>query len=117
MDFRALEAAEEALRRAVDEIDVRLSELEGVVAQLLGSWTGEAAAMVEIDLEAFGPFVRKLFDEYCRTSNFVFRELTRGVLAPSLVMLQRAGRPIAAPTDEHRSFLDSLNQYAHSMPR
>ncbi|WP_223839192.1 WXG100 family type VII secretion target [Saccharopolyspora pogona] len=43
VDFRALEAGEEALRRAVDEIDRQLSELEGVVARLLGSWTGEAA--------------------------------------------------------------------------
>jgi WXG100 family type VII secretion target len=43
VDFRALEAGEEALRRAVDEIDLQLTELEGVVARLLGSWSGEAA--------------------------------------------------------------------------
>ncbi|WP_235884003.1 WXG100 family type VII secretion target [Saccharopolyspora elongata] len=38
VDFRALEAGEEALRHAVDEID-----LEAVVARLLVSWSGEAA--------------------------------------------------------------------------
>jgi ESAT-6 family protein len=43
VDFRALEAGEDALRRAVDEIDLRLTDLEGVVARLLGTWTGEAA--------------------------------------------------------------------------
>ncbi|MGW5789156.1 WXG100 family type VII secretion target [Saccharopolyspora sp. NPDC003752] len=43
VDFRALEEGEDALRRAVDEIDFQLTELEGVVARLLGSWNGEAA--------------------------------------------------------------------------
>lgn len=42
MDFRALEKGEDALRRAVDEIDFQLTELE-VVGRLLGSWSGEAA--------------------------------------------------------------------------
>lgn len=43
VDFRALEAGEQALRRAVDEIDIQLTELEAVVSRLLGSWSGEAA--------------------------------------------------------------------------
>jgi 6 kDa early secretory antigenic target len=43
VDFRALEEGEAALRRSVDEIDAGLTELEGVVAQLLDTWTGEAA--------------------------------------------------------------------------
>ena len=43
VDFRALEEGEDALRRLVDEIDINLTELEGYVAQLLNSWSGEAA--------------------------------------------------------------------------
>ncbi|MBB5159521.1 WXG100 family type VII secretion target [Saccharopolyspora phatthalungensis] len=43
VDFRALEAGEDALRRAVDEIDFRLTDLEGVAGRLLSTWTGEAA--------------------------------------------------------------------------
>ncbi|GAA0523070.1 hypothetical protein GCM10011581_38870 [Saccharopolyspora subtropica] len=43
VDFRALKAGEEALRKAVDEIDLRLNDLEAVVVRLLASWTGEAA--------------------------------------------------------------------------
>ncbi|MBB5159320.1 WXG100 family type VII secretion target [Saccharopolyspora phatthalungensis] len=59
VDFRALEAGEEALRRAVDEIDARLGELEGVVTRLLSSWSGDAAdayqaAQEEWDLAVAG---------------------------------------------------------------
>ncbi|MBB5153530.1 WXG100 family type VII secretion target [Saccharopolyspora phatthalungensis] len=43
VDFHALAAREEALRRDVDEIDLQLTELEGVVARLLGTWSGTAA--------------------------------------------------------------------------
>ncbi|WP_312864630.1 WXG100 family type VII secretion target [Saccharopolyspora phatthalungensis] len=43
VDFRALEEGENGLRRLVDEIDVNLTEFEGHVAQLLDSWSGQAA--------------------------------------------------------------------------
>jgi 6 kDa early secretory antigenic target len=43
VDFRALEEGEASLRKAVDEIDHSLTELEGYVAQLVSVWSGEAA--------------------------------------------------------------------------
>jgi WXG100 family type VII secretion target len=43
VDFRALEDGEASLRRAVDEIQVHLEELERCVQELLSTWTGQAA--------------------------------------------------------------------------
>jgi WXG100 family type VII secretion target len=43
VDFRALEDGEASLRRAVDEIEAHLAELEHYVSQLLNTWSGQAA--------------------------------------------------------------------------
>lgn len=43
VDFRALEDGEASLRRAVEEIEAHLADLEHSVSQLLGTWSGDAA--------------------------------------------------------------------------
>ncbi|GAA0535041.1 hypothetical protein GCM10011581_48290 [Saccharopolyspora subtropica] len=89
------------------------------LARLLGCQTGLAPVandMSDLDLQLFEPFAHKVFDEYCTTTNTIYRELLRSVLAPALVMLQRAGRTLPATTPQHQSFIDSLDQYARSMP-
>jgi hypothetical protein len=89
------------------------------VASVIGYQTGLVAVandMIEIDLPTFESFALRTFDEYCRSQNFVYRELIRGVLAPSLVMLQRAGLTVPAATEEQHTFIRELDQYARSMP-
>ncbi|HEY8372660.1 MAG TPA: DUF6086 family protein [Pseudonocardiaceae bacterium] len=89
------------------------------LAGILGCRTGlvpVANDMSEVDLQLFEPFAHRVFDEYCATHNVVYRELLRGVLAPALVMLQRAGCFIPVTTPQHQEFIDTLDQYARSMP-
>jgi Family of unknown function (DUF6086) len=75
-----------------------------------------ASDMYEIDIEEFELFVRKMFNEYSSSNNFIYRELLRGMLATSLVLLERAGVVIEPVTDDQRSFIGELDAYSRAMP-
>lgn len=78
-------------------------------AEQLGLPTGLTAVaddMYDIDVDAFEHLVRKLAEVYFASAHPVLRGLVDGVLAPSVVVLERAGRPLTAQSDEEQEFLD-----------
>lgn len=72
--------------------------------------------MYQIDLPVFGAFVRAVYDDFFSTDHQIHRDLLRGWLSVSLVLLERAGTPIEARTEEQKSFLLEVQGYAQSMP-
>ncbi|WP_137816586.1 DUF6086 family protein [Gandjariella thermophila] len=79
------------------------------IAETLGVRTGLTAIasdMYEIDIDVFANLVRKLFDVYFSSGHPVLRGLIEGVLAPSVVVLERGGRPLTPSSDEEREFIE-----------
>ena len=72
--------------------------------------------MYQIDLPAFEAVVKAAYDDFFSTDHPIHRELLRGWLAVSVVLLERAGTPIEARTEEQKSFLLEAQDYARSMP-
>ncbi|RZS44145.1 hypothetical protein EV193_10119 [Herbihabitans rhizosphaerae] len=90
-----------------------LAEVFGIDAGL----RAVAADMYSIDLDAFEAFTARLFAEYFRSHHDVARLLLAGVLQPSLIMLERAGRAIEPEDDEQRRFLSDTKEFLGSLPR
>ncbi|MFV8160794.1 DUF6086 family protein [Mycobacterium sp. 134] len=78
------------------------------VGDLLGVPTGLSAMAsdyYEIDPDVFEVFVRKLFEETFGSTHHIGRAMLESVLAPSVVILDRIGRPLSADTAEEAEFL------------
>ncbi|SUA31522.1 Uncharacterised protein [Mycolicibacterium fortuitum] len=79
------------------------------VGDLLGVPTGLSAMAsdyYEIDPDAFEVLVKKIFEETFRSTHQIGRAMLESVLAPSVVILERIGRPLSADTPEELEFLD-----------
>lgn len=77
-------------------------------AEALGESTGLTAVasdMYDIDVEVYSVLVRKIVDLYSSSGHPVLRGLLEGVLMPSVVVLDRAGRPLEPHSDEERDLL------------
>lgn len=66
VNFRALEEGEVSLRRAVDDIERSLTELEHSVAQLLDTWSGEAAEAYRVAQDEWDAAVAGMRDDLRR---------------------------------------------------
>lgn len=78
-------------------------------AETLGIPTGLSAIasdMYDIDIDAFEHLVKKLAETYFASRHPVLRGLIEAVLAPSVVILDRADRPLVAASAEEREFID-----------
>jgi hypothetical protein len=85
------------------------------VAGLLETSTGMTAMASdywELDLQDFDSFVRVMYGIYFSSEHPVFRNLIGAVLAPSIVLLERGGKPITPRSEEEREFLER----AHALP-
>jgi hypothetical protein len=83
------------------------------IADMLGVPTGLTAVasdMYEIDVDAYGSLVRKIADLYFSSGHLVLRGLIGGMLGPSVVVLERAGRPLSPQSDEEREFIARARQ-------
>ncbi|AFT98856.1 DUF6086 family protein [Nocardia brasiliensis] len=79
------------------------------VASVLGMPAGLSAVasdMCNIDIEVFGELVNLMHETYFTSSHHVLEALIGGVLAPSLVILERSGLGIPPRTEEEREFHD-----------
>lgn len=78
-------------------------------AETLGIPTGLTAIasdMYEIDIDVYEHLVKKLAETYFASRHPVLRGLIEAVLAPSVVILDRADRPLMAATAGEREFID-----------
>jgi hypothetical protein len=75
-----------------------------------------AEDMYQIDLAKFEVFVKDLFAAFSSTNHQVYRELVRGVLLPSLVLLERAGVSPDTTSDAESAIILQSQDLARSMP-
>jgi hypothetical protein len=100
----------------VGQLYVNLAE---AVARTLGLPTGlEAVAedMYDINTSDFSDFTRAIVRNFFSTQHAIAREMLRGVLLASLVMLQRGGVEITPDGEEHEAFWSALPEFAQRMP-
>jgi hypothetical protein len=84
------------------------------IADVLGVPTGlidfTSEDTYEIDVDVYGGLVRKIADLYAASPDPVLRGLLEGVLAPSVVVLDRAGRPLAAQSGKEHELIAKARQ-------
>ncbi|GIG59010.1 hypothetical protein Lfu02_33820 [Longispora fulva] len=68
-----------------------------------------------VDVAVFGRFVGALHDRYFSSGHKVQRGLLRGVLLPSLVVLERADAPIVPADDGQRALREEALVLARTM--
>jgi uncharacterized protein DUF6086 len=81
----------------------------GQLAEMLGLPTGlvaNASDMYDIDIDPFENLVKRLFEVYFSSGHPVLRGMIGSVLAPSVVILDRGGRPLVAATAEQQEYID-----------
>ncbi|KUJ66985.1 hypothetical protein ACZ90_31705 [Streptomyces albus subsp. albus] len=76
-----------------------------------------ASDMYEINLDDFKAFTDRLLQEYFSTDHPIYRDQLRGVLMPSVVLLERGGIPVDYETPEQKRLLSHVSDYAKMMPR
>lgn len=88
------------------------------IADFLGESPGMTSSdsdTYKIDLDVYQSLVWKMVDLYFSSGSFVMRQLVEGVLGPSVVVLERAGRPLSLRSDEEREFVARARELG--MPR
>ncbi|GAA3985070.1 hypothetical protein GCM10022384_36800 [Streptomyces marokkonensis] len=69
----------------------------------------------DVDLAVFQQFTQGLYDRYCATNNFVLHGLLRGLLLPSIVMLEKGGGSITRTPESEDGLLAELDSYVRAM--
>ncbi|OWM01265.1 hypothetical protein B7435_17035 [Mycolicibacterium peregrinum] len=85
------------------------------VADVLGVPTGlcqMASDYYTVDADAFEVLVTRMFEANFRSTHPIARAMLESVLAPSVVILDRIGRPLSADTPEALAFLE----WARALP-
>jgi hypothetical protein len=85
----------------------------GEIADMLGMPTGLTAVASDyykIDIDVYGALVHEILAFYLASPHPVRRRLIEGVLVPSVMVLDRAGRPISPHTDEEREIIASARE-------
>jgi hypothetical protein len=73
---------------------------------------------VEIDVPLFGKFLKGLVEEYDRTTHYILKSLTSGVIGTSYVILERAGGELPEIDPRQMPAWPELHrEYSRSMPR
>ncbi|QBS42928.1 DUF6086 family protein [Nocardia sp. CS682] len=90
----------------VGDLYVRMLEDVGIVLGVPTGLNPVSSDMWDVDIDAFEKLVKLMFETYISTGHQVFKILVEGVLAPSIVLLERGGKEIFADTDEQREFCD-----------
>lgn len=83
------------------------------ISEVVGAPTGLhplASDFYDIDIDAFESFVRSIFDLYVSASHDILKGMIEGVLLPSLVMLDRAGRGIVPKTNAEAEILSKAGE-------
>jgi hypothetical protein len=82
-----------------------------------GPWlAADCLVGAEIVPPAFSDLVRYWFDRFSSTEHPIYRALIKGWLLTSLVLIERAGKPIQPATDEQRSIIAEANNLSRAMP-
>ncbi|WP_280393964.1 DUF6086 family protein [Nocardia brasiliensis] len=90
----------------VGDLYVRMLQEVASVLGLPAGLRALASDMWSIDIEVFGELVNLIHETYFASSNPVLKALVGGVLAPSLVILERGGRGICPSIEEELEFHD-----------
>ncbi|MBU3060683.1 hypothetical protein KO481_03995 [Nocardia sp. NEAU-G5] len=69
-----------------------------------------ASDFYDIDIDVFEHFVRAMFDLYVSASHDILKSMIEGVMLPSLVMLDRAGRGIIPTTTAEAAILSKASE-------
>ncbi|MEV6560993.1 DUF6086 family protein [Nocardia sp. NPDC051756] len=99
----------------VGDLYVRMLQDVGSVLAVPTGLSAAASDLWNIDIDAFETLVKLMYETYFGTGHQVFKVLIEGVLAPSVVILERGGKKISPATDQEREFLDGA--FALSMAR
>ncbi|MFD7233668.1 DUF6086 family protein [Streptomyces sp. NPDC059881] len=83
--------------------------------ELPSGLTPNAQGGCDVDLEPFRVFVERLYELYTSTRNEVLHGLAHGLLATSLVLLERAGGAVALTPPYAAVLLEEKTSLAHSM--
>ncbi|WP_217244972.1 DUF6086 family protein [Streptomyces sp. AC602_WCS936] len=87
-------------------------ELHGISTGLTES---ERLGGSVVDLPVFQQFTQGLYDRYCSTNNFVLHDLLRGLLLPSVVMLEKGDGSITRTPESEDGLLEDLDSYVRAM--
>jgi hypothetical protein len=94
----------------VGDLYVRFATELAEVLRVPTGLTAVASDMYEIDIDLYENFVSKLFEMYFSSSHPVLRGLVESVLAPSVVVLERGGRPLTPKTVDEEEFLNRARE-------
>ncbi|MFI6216270.1 DUF6086 family protein [Nocardia brasiliensis] len=90
----------------VGDLYVRMLGEVASVLEVPAGLSAVASDMWSIDIAVFGELVNSMHEMYFGSSHQVLRVLIGGVLAPSLVILERGALGIPPHTEEEREFHD-----------
>lgn len=99
----------------VGELYVSMARDVAGVLDMSTGMTAMASDYWEIELTEFESFVRVMYRTYFSSEHPVFKTLIGAVLAPSIVLLERGGKPVLPESDEERKFIDRA--HGLSMPQ
>lgn len=71
-----------------------------------------------IDFDAFTPFITLAIDRFHNSRQGILRSLSLGLIATSLVLIDRAGRPLPGMPgpEQEKAWLALRDQHARAMP-
>ncbi|MFI8917380.1 DUF6086 family protein [Streptomyces sp. NPDC053513] len=69
----------------------------------------------DVELAVFQRFTQALYDRYCNTNSFVLHGLLRGLLLPSMVMLENGGGSIIRTPEDEAGLLNEHEAYVRAM--
>ncbi|PXX66618.1 hypothetical protein DFR70_103367 [Nocardia tenerifensis] len=90
----------------VGDLYVRMAREVGSVLGVTTGLNPLALDMWDVDINTFEGFVRLMHETYFTSGHPVLKGLLEGVLAPSIVILERGGGEIILGTTEEREFRD-----------
>ncbi|MFE9582093.1 DUF6086 family protein [Nocardia sp. NPDC006044] len=90
----------------VGDLYVRMVQDVGEVLAVPTGLSAMASDLWVIDINGFEALVKLMYETYFGSGHHVLKGLIGGVLAPSIVILERGGKYISPSTDSEREFLD-----------
>ncbi|MFF4039745.1 DUF6086 family protein [Streptomyces sp. NPDC001816] len=77
--------------------------------------TPNARGGAYVDLGTFQQFTQGMYNAYCSTGHFILRDLLRGLLLSSIVMLENGGRTIVRDPECEAGLLAERDAYVRGM--
>ncbi|WP_405007283.1 DUF6086 family protein [Kitasatospora purpeofusca] len=69
----------------------------------------------DVELDTFRQFTQAVYDRYCGTNHLVLHGLVRGMLLPSIVMLENGGGSITRTLQDEADLFDDYDLYKRRM--